>query len=257
MSLATKPHHRTSNKGQSPGDRHFHTQNRASNLSFSRIDCLVQMDYFFQIFFLFSLLTAGAYALGSINTSIVALRLLHEPDPRACGSGNPGATNTLRSAGIKVALPVLLIDVGKAYGIIWLGRTAGLASAAPLLALPYLLGNLYPAFHGFRGGKGVAASVGLLLAMAPLATLLGGLAFLLVVSVTKLVSLGSIFLLSTTALLIFLLPGPEATSTGIVATTMAMVTFYTHRENIQRITCGTEIKLSIGKTKTNKKEYPR
>lgn len=200
--------------------------------------------------YLFFLMASAAYILGSFNTAVIAFKLLRLPDPRAAGSGNPGATNALRAAGPKVALPVLLADLGKAYGTIWLGRACGLAEDASLLALPYVLGNLCPIFHRFRGGKGVAASVGSLLAIAPLAMLLGGLFFLLIVATTKFVSLGSLLMLLSTAVWMWFVPEISGAGSGVVAGLLFVSALFTHRHNIMRLVHGTEPKIGWARRDT-------
>ncbi|MCU0663066.1 MAG: glycerol-3-phosphate acyltransferase [Myxococcota bacterium] len=184
---------------------------------------------------MFIALFTAAYALGSINTSILALAVLRSSDPRTQGSGNAGATNVLRTAGPKVAIPVLLVDLGKAYGTIWLGRACGLGETAALLALPYLLGNLFPIFHGLRGGKGVAASVGCLFAICPGAMLLGGIVFVVAVAATRIVSVGSLLMLTSTALWAWFFSGNTHDLEGIVAGVLALTAMGTHRQNIQRL----------------------
>jgi glycerol-3-phosphate acyltransferase PlsY len=193
--------------------------------------------------YLVFLFATMAYLLGSLNTTIVAFKLLRLPDPRATGSGNPGATNTLRTTGPRVALPVLLVDLGKAYGTIWLGRSCGLAEDACVLAVPYVLGNLYPVFHRFRGGKGVAAAVGTLFAISPLAMFLGGLFFLLIVITTKFVSLASLLMLLSTSVWMWFAAENTSAASGGVAGFLFLSAVFAHRHNLMRLVQGTEPKI--------------
>jgi glycerol-3-phosphate acyltransferase PlsY len=122
------------------------------------------------IFALFSAL--AAYLLGSIAFAVVVSRLLGLPDPRSFGSGNPGATNVLRSGSKLAALLTLLLDACKGWLPVWLayaGAQAGWldAAAVPLVAVAVFLGHLYPVFFQFKGGKGVATAAGILLAISP------------------------------------------------------------------------------------------
>ncbi|MCF8024352.1 MAG: glycerol-3-phosphate acyltransferase [Desulfobacteraceae bacterium] len=113
-----------------------------------------------------------AYCLGSVNFAIVFFRLFQKGDPRNRFSGNPGATNVYRQAGLRAAALVLFLD---------LGRAAAVSAAAMLLfpppsvgwfGLALLIGNRYPCFHGFRGGKGVANYLGFSAVIVPVAALL-------------------------------------------------------------------------------------
>ncbi len=169
----------------------------------------------------------GAYLIGSVNLTLVACRLLKIADPRAGGSGNPGVTNLYRTAGLKAAAPILLIDLGKAAGVIWGAHLAGLGHLAPAFALPYLLGNLYPVFHGFKGGKGVAAVVGVFIAIDYRVMLAAGGIFIPVFIATRRVSVGSLSMALSYPLwaLVFGASPLEI----IVAGTIGAVLFFTHR----------------------------
>ncbi len=182
-----------------------------------------------------------AYLVGSINLSIIACRLLGVDDLRGAGSGNPGATNLLRVAGWKAAVPVLLLDIGKAAGVIWGAEFAGFCELAPVLALPLLLGNLFPVFHRFNGGKGVATVVGAMLAIHPIAMVLGGLVMLVVVGIGKRVSLGSMSMVVFYPLWLWLDDSPV--DDLITAATIALVILMTHRANIARLLRGAEPRL--------------
>jgi glycerol-3-phosphate acyltransferase PlsY len=182
-----------------------------------------------------------AYLVGSINLSIIACRLRGINDLRSAGSGNPGATNLLRVAGWKVAVPVLLLDIGKAAAVVWGAGFAGFHELAPVLALPLLLGNLFPVFHRFKGGKGVATVVGVMLAIHPIAMLLGGLVLVGVVAIGKRVSLGSISMVVFYPLWLWLDSSPF--NELVTVATIAVVILMTHRANIARLVRGVEPKL--------------
>ena len=122
-----------------------------------------------------TLITAlAAYALGSISFAIVVSRLMRLPDPRSYGSRNPGATNVLRTGKKAAAVLTLLGDGGKGWLAVWLAGVLGGDIAVAGFAV--FLGHLYPVFHGFQGGKGVATAAGVLfgfngwLGLAALAT---------------------------------------------------------------------------------------
>ncbi len=115
---------------------------------------------------------ALAYTLGSVPFAVVVSRLMGLSDPRSYGSGNPGATNVLRSGSKAAAAATLVLDAGKGWLAVWLGLRAAQAgwldaAAVPLLALAVLAGHLWPMFLRFRGGKGVATAAGVLLAVNP------------------------------------------------------------------------------------------
>jgi glycerol-3-phosphate acyltransferase PlsY len=181
---------------------------------------------------------AAAYLLGSINFSILLARLLGKPDPRTVGSGNAGATNMARAAGKPAAAAVLALDLARAFAVIWGARWFGLVELAPAMALPLFLGNLYPAFHRFRGGKGVAAAVGAMLAISPAAMLFGGGVFLLSVALFRRVSIGSILMCLSYPLWFALFDGTpaELATAGV----FGLVVIATHRTNIARIASGDE-----------------
>jgi len=139
------------------------------------------------------LLIAGAYLLGSLSFSVIAVRTLRRVDLRTLGSGNAGATNVLRTAGRWPALVVLLLDLAKGYLPVRVARALELpAEAAAGAALAVVLGHVYPLFFGFRGGRGVAPGFGAFLALVPLAAGGGLLVFLVLVVTTRYVSLGSL-----------------------------------------------------------------
>lgn len=118
------------------------------------------------------LAAAAAYAIGSLSFAVIVSRAMGLADPRQYGSGNPGATNVLRSGNKGAALLTLLLDAFKGWLPVWavihFGRALGLDNAAvALVAVAAFLGHLYPVFFHFKGGKGVATAAGVLLALQP------------------------------------------------------------------------------------------
>ena len=112
------------------------------------------------------LLPVFAYLLGSVSSAIVIARLFGLKDPREVGSGNPGATNILRYGGKKAAILTLLGDVLKGAIPVLIARAVGADSlVVALTMLAAFLGHVFPVFHGFKGGKGVATAFGALVAM--------------------------------------------------------------------------------------------
>lgn len=126
---------------------------------------------------LFGSLIALAYVAGSVNFSILLFRLTGRDDPRTHGSGNPGATNVFRQAGMGWAVAVLLLDVGRAVLVAFGAKLLLPFQYVPWVGLGLILGNRFPCFHGFRGGKGVANYLGFTAVVAPVWSALGALAW--------------------------------------------------------------------------------
>jgi glycerol-3-phosphate acyltransferase PlsY len=186
----------------------------------------------------------GAYCLGSVSFAILVSRLMRLPDPRSYGSKNPGATNVLRSGKRIAAILTLLGDGGKGWLAVW---AAGLLAPAPVAALAGLaafLGHLYPVFHRFHGGKGVATAAGVLLGLdlwlgaGTLATWIIIAAFLRYSSLAALIAAAFAAVFSV----VRLGPGEAA---AVVA--MALLLVWRHRANIVRLRAGTEPRLGARK----------
>jgi glycerol-3-phosphate acyltransferase PlsY len=110
----------------------------------------------------------AAYLLGSVAFGIIVSKMFGLPDPRTVGSGNPGATNVMRSGKKTAAVLTLLGDAGKGWLMVWLVQHYGLAQAwVCAVAISVFFGHLYPVFYGFKGGKGVATAAGILFAIWP------------------------------------------------------------------------------------------
>lgn len=183
-----------------------------------------------------------SYFLGSLPFGFMAARLKGVDITRQ-GSGSTGATNVLRTIGPAYAIPVLLLDFGKGALAAYLGlRYLDLGTVGALIAgAAAICGHNWSAFLKFRGGKGVAASAGVVLVAFPtlLAVALG--VFILVVLVTRYVSLGSI-LGAWSAFLVSLMPGHTLLERVVVLGLVALIT-YQHRANIGRLLSGTENKI--------------
>lgn len=189
------------------------------------------------------LIVAGAYLIGSVSFAVVVSRAFGLPDPHEYGSGNPGATNVLRTGHKAAAVLTLAGDTAKGWlGMLaahWLAaRTGAPEWVVPAAALAVFLGHLFPVFHGFRGGKGVATAAGIVFALYwPL-----GLA-LLVVWVTMAYGFRISSLAALTAAL--LLPLGAFYVFGNTLTAWAMVPicallFWRHRANIRQLVAGRE-----------------
>ena len=195
----------------------------------------------------------AAYLIGSISFAIVASWIFRLPDPRSYGSGNPGATNVLRSGRKAAALVTLLGDAAKGLVTILVARylapLPGFAEATvAACGVAVFLGHLYPVYFGFKGGKGVATALGVLLGLNVWIALVGLAVFALVATISRYVSLASVV---TAAVLIVVAPvqlglTPVAAAIAIIA---ALV-IWRHRGNIARLMSGTESKLSFRSSET-------
>lgn len=191
-----------------------------------------------------------AYLLGSIPSAVWIGKLFFGVDLRTQGSGNAGATNTIRILGLKAGIPVLLIDVAKGFAAVKLapfiftliGENEASVYLSLACAVAVVLGHLFPVFAGFRGGKGVATLLGVTLALFPYAALCALSVFVVLLFATGYVSLGSIFAgLSFPFFVLFLFP-PTSEIFRYLAFFVAILLLFTHRKNIRRLLNGTEPK---------------
>lgn len=178
-----------------------------------------------------------AYALGTFPTAVLVGRRLGF-DPTTSGSGNPGASNTTRIGGVKAGALVLLGDAGKgalAAGIGYLvgGRTLAWVAAAAAVA-----GHLWPVTRGLRGGKGVATAAGASLVCAPVASVISGVVFAVLVKLTGKAAIGSIVIAVLLPVLVALL-GQHVVDVAIAAAIGAVIVVR-HRSNIARLLEGSE-----------------
>ncbi len=157
---------------------------------------------------LFILIFFTAYLAGSINFSILALKLAGKKDPRTHSSKNPGATNVYRQEGIQWALLVLLLDMARAMGIAFAAVYFVPGRLVPWIGFGLILGNRFPVFHGFRGGKGVANYLGFTVVVSPVFTGLGVMAWAVVFRIWR------IPFLSSFALVGFLATGTIVSQNG-------------------------------------------
>lgn len=196
---------------------------------------------------------AAAYLLGSIPFGYLIVRLTAGADVRETGSGGTGATNVTRRAGKVSGVVTLLLDAAKGTAAVvlasWLLHT-DYAVNGPVAgaAVAVIVGHCFPIWLGFRGGKGVATGVGVFLVLAPWALLCAGVIFLLVVSLSRYVSLGSIIATAAFPLLValqnfFVRPLPGFRYVMCVAVVGGSLIVFMHRANIARLWQGTESKL--------------
>jgi len=186
------------------------------------------------------------YLLGSINTSIIFSKF-KKTDIREHGSGNAGLTNTLRTFGKGAAVVVLLGDVLKGVIAILLARLACniftidmVNEASQIAGIAAILGHNFPIYYGFKGGKGVLTSVTVLMMIDYKLALCCLLIFILIVAITRYVSLGSIIAAASFVIMVLVLKKYDLLAFGIIVASMLIIR---HRSNIKRLIQGNENKL--------------
>jgi glycerol-3-phosphate acyltransferase PlsY len=203
------------------------------------------------------LIAAAAYLLGSIPTGYLLVRLFRQQDIRSIGSGNIGATNVLRAGGKGLGAATFLLDVLKGCSAVWLGALLGalLMPAAPMRdaqalgALFAVLGNIFPVWLRFRGGKGVTTGFGVFLVAAPAAALAAISVFFLVLYLSRYVSLASILGAASFPVFAWLLmSGPRPAVFIAAQFAVALLIIAKHHQNIRRLFAGTESRIGAGKT---------
>lgn len=178
----------------------------------------------------------GGYLLGSIPFGLVLTRLAGLGDIRKIGSGNIGATNVLRTGNKPLALAVLLLDSGKGAAAVLLAMQFG-ENPALAAGLGAVLGHLFPVWLGFKGGKGVATTLGTLLALSWPVGLIACAVWLLVALIFRISSAAALTALATTPVVALLIYTPTL---AVVALLIAALVWYKHAGNIRRLLDGTE-----------------
>lgn len=187
-----------------------------------------------------------AYLMGAIPTSLWVGKAFYGVDLRTRGSGNLGATNTFRNLGWKAAVPVMAFDMFKGwFPAAWFGTLAGAPTFGWTLAFggAAIFGHVFSVFAGFRGGKGVATSGGVFIALAPWGVLAGLLVFSVTVAVTRWVSLGSILAALALPVVVALTPHRGGMSLVWFATGLSAFVIWAHRSNIGRLLRGEESRI--------------
>ena len=192
-------------------------------------------------------LILASYLLGSISFGIVICRLMGLPDPRGHGSGNPGATNVLRSGKKLAAFLTLLGDAAKGWLPVWLalqwGQSVGVVC---LLALAVFLGHVFPVYYGFKGGKGVATAAGILFAFSPWLGLLVMATWILAFAIWRISSLSALIAAIFSPIYASQFFGLSLTTATVVV--LATMLLWRHQSNIKRLLSGEEG--GFGKPKT-------
>ncbi len=196
-----------------------------------------------------------AYLVGSLSFAVIVSRLMGLNDPRTYGSGNPGATNVLRSGNKAAAALTLLLDALKGWLPVWWvahwGADWGLSDAtlAPV-ALAAFLGRVFPVFFRFQGGKGVATAAGVLIGVQPWLGIATLATWLIVVFFSRISSLGAICA-AVFAPFFYVLGSdvawPSRPGMAMAIAAMGAFLLYRHRANISRLMAGTEPRIGQGK----------
>ena len=184
-----------------------------------------------------------AYLIGSIPTSVWLGRYFFHTDVREHGSGNAGFTNALRVLGPKVGIPVLAFDVFKGWAAVNLVNLFGLyIQGSPdfikfqlLLGLIAVIGHIFPVYVGFKGGKGVATILGVVLAIHPLATLIAISVFIVTLLISKYVSLSSLVAGISYPVILVVVFKTTSSILLIFAIIVAILLLITHQKNIERL----------------------
>jgi glycerol-3-phosphate acyltransferase PlsY len=193
-----------------------------------------------------------AYLLGSIPFGLLIVKARGGPDLRSAGSGNIGAANVTRTAGAAAGMLTLLLDAGKGYLAVWIaerwanGATGG--RWVMIAAVAAVLGHMFPVWLRFRGGKGVATSLGVFLPICREAVAAGAVLWVLVVLFWRYSSLGSIAAAAALPVLVYLLYAPpHAPPTYVTLGTIliSLLVLAKHRSNMERLVAGKENRLTF------------
>ena len=201
-----------------------------------------------------------AYLFGSIPTAVWIGQAFYGIDVREYGSGNAGATNTFRVLGKKAGIAVMLLDIFKGYTATNLAYMIGLSVTGPqdsvqfvnyqlALGISAVMGHLFPVFAGFRGGKGIATLFGMILAVQSEAAMLCVLTFIIVLMISKYVSLSSILAGFTFPLSIIFIFQSPIRSVVLYGMSICVLILVTHQKNIERLIKGKETKVNLFKKK--------
>ncbi|HCQ28973.1 MAG TPA: acyl-phosphate glycerol 3-phosphate acyltransferase [Flavobacteriales bacterium] len=197
-------------------------------------------------------LIIAAYLIGSIPTAVWVGKIFYNKDVREYGSGNAGATNTFRVLGVKAGIPVLIVDIFKGWLSVKLpyffdtgmfAHTSSFINFQLVLGLAALLGHIFPIYAGFRGGKGIATLLGIIIALDFQGALFAISVFLVVLATTRYVSLSSMLAAMSFPLYIIAIEKNPYLSITIFSLFIAILVLITHQKNIERLLRGEESKI--------------
>ena len=189
------------------------------------------------------IMLVGAYLVGSIPSAVWIGQWLYNTDVREYGSGNAGATNTFRVLGKKAGIPVLLMDISKGaiatlFPLFFTDFEVGSTQYINLqlvLGLAALIGHVFPVFVGFRGGKGIATLLGIVFCVHPVAALTSLILFLLILFISRYVSLSSIIASLGFPIYILAVENSQVLSLNIFSLFISLLVVITHQKNIERL----------------------
>jgi acyl phosphate:glycerol-3-phosphate acyltransferase len=190
-----------------------------------------------------AVILVAAYLLGSIPNAVWIGRLFFNTDVRDHGSKNAGSTNTIRVLGYRAGLPVLLLDILKGFLAVkliyftfyYIPATGEYINFQLLLGLAVIIGHIFPVFANFRGGKGVATLIGVILAIDPVSTLICIGVFLATLILTKYVSLSSMIAGLSFPILVIVVFNTTTSSLVIFSLIVFILLLFTHQKNIERL----------------------
>ena len=197
-----------------------------------------------------------AYLTGAFPSAVWVGKFFYNTDVREYGSGNAGATNTFRVLGKGAGIPVLLMDIFKGWlSVSYVNFISNADDLSPELffenqlafGIAAVIGHLFPIYTGFRGGKGIATMLGLLIGLHPMAALFSFVVFVLVFLISRYISLGSIIASLAFPIFVILVLGSKISSLNLFAIFVPILSLITHQKNIERLVRGEETKIKFGK----------
>ncbi|MGY8931686.1 MAG: glycerol-3-phosphate 1-O-acyltransferase PlsY [Flavobacteriales bacterium] len=206
---------------------------------------MIEQEYIFLIIL--------SYLTGAFPSAVLIGKIFFNTDVREFGSGNAGATNTFRVLGKKAGIPVLILDIFKGwlavnyiFFISSLSKNLDLVFEQQLVfGIAAVIGHLFPIYTGFRGGKGIATLLGLLVGIQPAAALLSSLVFIIIFFISRYVSLSSIFAALAFPIIIYFLSDSTDVSLIIFSIFVPLLAIITHQKNIERLLKGEEVKVKF------------
>lgn len=201
-----------------------------------------------------------AYFLGSINFAVIFANAFLKKDVRELGSGNAGTTNVMRTAGFLPGALTFVCDALKGFAACFIGKmlfihaypdTIPWIYVAYMCGVACMLGHVFPIFFGFKGGKGVATSVGIFAVCCPIAIIIGLTVFALMTFITKIVSLSSLIATVTVISLSLVFYNSDANIAlpAVLSISMGVIVFLKHKDNIKRLIKGEEKKITVRRKK--------
>ena len=196
-----------------------------------------------------------SYLTGAIPSAFWLGRIFYSVDIREFGSGNSGATNAFRVLGYKIGVIVLLFDIFKTWlAVSYVDLFSVIANSSPELlfetkiafGIASVIGHIFPIYIGFRGGKGIASLLGLVIALEPEAAFYSIIVFLLALLITRYVSVSSILASFTFPIIIIFILQSSIISLNLFAIFLPLLSLITHQKNIERLIRGEETKVIFG-----------